>query len=95
MPPSTFSIVFFLITFLSLFTTIDARRFGFLYLCIGSGCEGWQVALTILSIVVAFLGCCLCACCSKKHEEEERRRKEIAEITMQRRPQKYDEEDIM
>lgn len=59
MTPSTLSITSSLILFLSLFTTIDARKFGFLYLCIGDGCSGGQVALMILTIVVTFLCCCV------------------------------------
>ena len=63
MSPSTLSIISLMITFLSLFTTIDARRSGFLFICFGSGCEGWEVVLTIFSIFVTIFCCCLCMQC--------------------------------
>ena len=62
MSPSTLSIIYFLITVLSLFTTIAIA--GFLYSCIGSDCEGWQVVLTIFSIIATIICCCLCKACN-------------------------------
>merc|ERR1712038_968637 len=45
-----------------LLSTVEAKGF-FVYLCIGEGCEGWQIALSIISILVFFLIIC-CSCWS-------------------------------
>ena len=63
MPGSTISLSAIIINLFSSFSTIDAKKcFGFLYLCIGEGCTSWQIALTLLSIVVSIGLCCLFAC---------------------------------
>ena len=49
---------------------MQRRKFGFLYICLGNGCEGWQFVLTIITIVVAFLGCCLYGLCCNHNGDE-------------------------
>merc|ERR1712061_311448 len=46
-----------------LLSTVEAKGF-FVYLCIGEGCEGWQIALSVISILVSFLISC-CSCCKQ------------------------------
>merc|ERR1719242_2209884 len=45
-----------------LLSTAEAKGF-FVYLCIGEGCEGWQIALSVISILVSFL-IIFCSCWS-------------------------------
>merc|ERR1712020_820473 len=44
-----------------LLSTVEAKGF-FVYLCIGEGCEGWQIALRVISILVSFLSICWSSC---------------------------------
>ena len=97
MPPYSLSFESFLMILFSLFSTIDAKKnVGFLFICLGDGCEGWQTALTILSIVVIFsvFLCWICLKCSGDQSVEDVQGQRIGDITMQRRPQEDDEREI-
>ena len=70
-----------------LLSTAEAKGF-LIYLCIGEGCEGWQIALSVISILVSFLIIC-CSCWSSckqckqymqanKDEEEDLKQPKIA-----------------
>merc|ERR1711881_239278 len=70
-----------------LLSTVEAKGF-LIYLCIGEGCEGWQIALSVISILVSFLIIC-CSCWSSckqckryiranKDEEEDLKQPKVA-----------------
>ena len=54
-------------------STMAAGRRGFLYICIGSGCEPWQIALMVVTIVLVVFCCCAGACLrSEKNARSDR-----------------------
>ena len=82
MPPYSLSFTSFLAILLSLVSTIDAKKGGFLFFCFGDDCEEWQTALTVLSIVFTVSGLVMWICCKcrgVKREEKVNRRYEDAE----------------
>ena len=54
------------IFFMFYIAKVEARRVGFLYLCIGSGCEPWQIALMVVTIILFLFCCCAGACLKSK-----------------------------
>ena len=52
---------------------VEAKRGGFLYICIGSGCEPWQIALMVVTIILVAFCCCAGACFKSKENALDQR----------------------